>query len=131
VLERCVLVSIVFVADLVDWWRFFDCGHDTAMTLLLNHESVQTGGHPASVELFADSGSIVHLLFGMLAGSYMVAPKDSVLMLAAFTGYQVSQAQSGESWSRTGGEFLEFAIGMLLGSQARGIWNGVRRIAVN
>lgn len=95
------------------------------MTFLLNNESVKTGGYPASVELFAGPGSIAHLLFGMVAGSDAVTPKESVMMLAAFTGYQVSQAQSGEPWTRTGGEFLEFALGMLLGSQAKWLWGSV------
>lgn len=83
-------------------------------TLTLNNESVKTGGYPATVELFAGPGSITHFLVGMLAGSDILTPKASVMLLAAFTGYQVSQAQSGEPWSRTGGEFIEFAIGMLL-----------------
>jgi hypothetical protein len=39
------------------------------------------------------------------------------MLFAAFTGYQISQAGSGEPWSRIGGEFIEFALGMLLGSQ--------------
>src|SRR5215471_1917742 len=83
------------------------------LNLTLNNESVKTGGFPAQVKLFDGVGSIAHMLFGFLAGSDVVTPKESVMMLAAFIGYQVSQAQSGEPWSRTGGEFLEFALGML------------------
>jgi hypothetical protein len=85
------------------------------MYLTLNSESVKTGGYPAVVEMFAGDGTLTHMLLGLLAGSDLLTPKDSVIALAAFTGYQVSQAQSGEPWSRTGGEFIEFGLGMLLG----------------
>lgn len=89
------------------------------LDLTLNNESVQTGGYPATVTMFDGAGSIAHLLFGFLTGSDVVSPKTAVVLLAAFIGYQVSQAQSGEPWSRTGGEFLEFALGMLGGMSMR------------
>jgi hypothetical protein len=85
------------------------------LELALNSESAKTGGYPATVEMFADAGSFVHVLVGYLAGSKIASPKLSVAVLAAFIGYQVSQAESGEPWSRTGGEFLEFALGFLGG----------------
>lgn len=91
------------------------------MNLLLNNESVKTGGHPAAVTVFSDSGSLVHLLFGFLCGSDWISPKGSVMLLSGFIGYQVSQAESGEPWSRTGGEFLEFALGML-GAMSMRYW---------
>lgn len=81
--------------------------------LALNAETLATGGYPSEVTVFDGPGSIAHVLFGFLAGSNVVTPKEAVMMLAAFAGYQVSQAQSGEPWSRTGGEFLEFALGMM------------------
>jgi hypothetical protein len=56
----------------------------------------------------------------MLAGSEVLTPKQAVLLLAAFTGYQLSQAQSGEPWSSTGGEFIEFALGMAASMAWRG-----------
>ena len=68
--------------------------------------------HPAKLDVFADAGSIAHITAGFLAG-FIPAPYE-VATLAVFTGYQVSQAETGESWQRTGGEFIEFAIGILL-----------------
>lgn len=85
------------------------------MNVALNSETIQTGGHPAEVQIFTDSGSWLHFGFGLIAGSTEVSAKEALIMFAAFTGYQLSQAQSGEQWSRTGGEFLEFALGMLAG----------------
>ena len=85
------------------------------LELTLNPASVAAGGTPATVELFAGSGSFFHLMVGYLAGSQIVTPKLSTAILSAFIGYQVSQAAAGESWSRTGGEFLEFALGFLGG----------------
>lgn len=73
------------------------------------------GGFPAQVTLFEWPGSLGHLLYGFLCGSDWVTPKTAVMLLAGFIGYQVSQAQAGEPWSRTGGEFLEFGLGMLAG----------------
>ena len=70
-----------------------------------------SGGIPATIAMFTDSGSLFHLAIGYLAGS--VTPKMAIAILAAFIGYQVSQAQAGESWTRTGGEFLEFTLGFL------------------
>lgn len=84
------------------------------MTWLLNESGVaMTGASPACVQVFTDSGSFAHVLLGMLAGSNLLSPKDAVLLATGFAGYQLSQAQ-GVAWSRTGGELIEFAIGMLL-----------------
>jgi hypothetical protein len=82
------------------------------LRLTLNSESE---GYPATVEMFAGPGSFIHLAIGYLAGSRIASPKLSLAILAGFAGYQVSQAASGESWSRTGGEFLEFTLGFLGG----------------
>lgn len=84
------------------------------MTWLLNQDGAQNGASPACVQLFTDSGSLAHLLLGAIAGSEFLTPRDSVIAATAFTGYQLSQAD-GVAWSRTGGELVEFAIGMLLG----------------
>lgn len=89
------------------------------MTVQLNSAN---GGCPAAVDMFSDAGSVWHLGLGMLAGSDLVTPSEKVMLFAAFTGYQVSQAESGETWCRIGGEFIEFALGMLLGTQAKGLW---------
>ena len=86
------------------------------MNLVLNSSS---GGYPAQVTVFDDIGSLGHLLFGFLAGSGAVTSKTAIALLAGFIGYQVSQAQAGEPWSRTGGEFIEFALGMLGGMSMR------------
>lgn len=85
------------------------------MNVLLNSETVQAGGHPAEVQIFTDAGSLLHFGLGYVAGSRAVLGKEAAMILAAFIGYQLSQVQSGEQWSRTGGEFLEFALGMLAG----------------
>jgi hypothetical protein len=50
---------------------------------------------------------------GWVAGQL---PASQALTLAViFTGYQVSQTPSGETWGRVGGELLEFGLGMLAG----------------
>ena len=72
---------------------------------------------PAVVELFDGPGSLFHVGIGYVAS----LNKDyAVPIFAGFAGYQVSQAQSGESWESTGGEFIEFAIGYLLGMWTKG-----------
>jgi hypothetical protein len=83
------------------------------MTLRLNGEG-GVNHHAACLDMFEDTGSLMHLLAGVLAGSTLVSPKDAVLGLAAFAGYQLSQAQDGEPFSRIGGELVEFALGMYL-----------------
>jgi hypothetical protein len=80
------------------------------MQLLLNNPAVS---YPAQVQMFCDAGSVAHFLYGMVAGSDVVGSRGAVVMLSLFIGYQVSQLEAGASWSRTGGEFLEFAVGML------------------
>jgi hypothetical protein len=82
------------------------------MQLLLNNDAISV---PARVEMFCDPGSIVHFLYGLVAGSDVVGSKGAIIMLALFIGYQISQLQAGASWSRTGGEFMEFSLGMLGG----------------
>lgn len=84
------------------------------MTWLLNPQAAQCGVAPAAIEAFTDSGSGWHLLLGYFAGSEFLTPKDATILALGFTGYQLSQAQWGVPWSRTGGELIEFALGMLL-----------------
>lgn len=84
------------------------------MTWLLNQQGVQCGAAPAAVEAFTDLGSVAHLALGYIAGSDWLTGKDTVMFATAFAGYQLSQAQWGVPWSRTGGELIEFALGMLL-----------------
>ena len=74
--------------------------------------------HDASVDIFSDSMSFFHVGYGILAG--LQTPTILASMVAAFTGYQVSQAQSNEPWERTGGEFIELALGL-------GIAAGIKR----
>lgn len=90
------------------------------MNVLLNGETAAAGGHPAEVQIFTDTGSLLHFGLGWIAGSPAVSAKEAVMLLAAFIGYQLSQVETGEQWSRTGGEVLEFALGMLAG----GLMNG-------
>ena len=75
---------------------------------------------PAKCELFCDSGSVAHVLYGAVAGSDVVSAKGALIMLALFVGYQITQLQAGASWTRTGGELLEFGIGMLGGMALEG-----------
>ena len=84
------------------------------MTLGLNNCGTAAGIHCANVELFSDGGSVCHMALGFLAGTDLFKPKDAVILLGAFAGYQISQANGGEPWGRIGGELLEFVIGMLL-----------------
>jgi len=72
------------------------------------------GPHPAEVQVFSDAMSIAHVGWGMLAAVMSSPYREALLM--AFTGYQVSQTASGESWQRTGGEFIELALGLCAGS---------------
>lgn len=68
------------------------------------------GSHPAHVELFSDVGSVFHIAIGAAAA---VLPGEWALVLAAaFIGYQISQVATGATWERTGGELIEFALGM-------------------
>lgn len=66
--------------------------------------------HPANVDLFCDFGSVMHVAVGAAAGA--LDPQYALLIFAIFLGYQLSQASAGQSWSRTGGEVMEFALGM-------------------
>jgi hypothetical protein len=76
-----------------------------------------SGLHPAVVEVFTDYGSFAHVALGVAAafapGTYQLAASF------AFLGYQVSQVGTGASWPRTGGELLEFALGLVLGHLAQ------------
>jgi hypothetical protein len=79
---------------------------------------LSTGDHPAIAEVFADyPASFLHLVYGFVAG--LVTPPIGMGMTALFTGYQVTQAQTGEPWERTGGEFLELGAGILLAAMVK------------
>jgi len=83
------------------------------MTLRLNGDGFENH-YPACLDMFEGGGSLLHIMAGLAAGSELLTPKEAVIALAAFTGYQLSQAQSGEPFSRIGGELVEFALGMFL-----------------
>ena len=70
--------------------------------------------HRANVAICTDGGSLAHLLAGFISG--LLPHPFSLGAFALFTGYQVSQHQSGASWSRTGGEFIEFGLGAMASS---------------
>jgi hypothetical protein len=74
--------------------------------------------HTANLEIFDDPMSWLHVGWGVLAGLQNMATMGS--MLALFTGYQVSQAQTLEPWQRTGGEFIEMAVGLSIAAFMRG-----------
>jgi hypothetical protein len=73
--------------------------------------------HPANVDLFSDWYSLIHVLMGWISG---VLPEPySLGAMAFYAGYQVSQAGSGEPWSRTGGELIEYGIGLMIAGSRR------------
>ena len=74
--------------------------------------------HPANVDIFSDIYSAVHVALGAIVGN--LPPNDQLMAFSLFIGYQLSQIGSGESFERTGGEFIEFATGVLLSSFGRG-----------
>ena len=82
------------------------------MILTLSNEE-----HPAIIDIFSDGMSWLHLGYGVLAG--MQDPPMLASMVAMFTGYQVSQAQTKEPWERTGGEFVELGVGLAIASIIR------------
>lgn len=69
--------------------------------------------HPACLSVFAGPGAFFHFLLGWMAAQLEPAP--AIALSVMFTGYQVSQAGSGEVWSSTGGELVEFGLGILAG----------------
>lgn len=71
-----------------------------------------TNGHTANLDIFTDVGSILHVGLGWCAAK--LPATDAVMIATMFTGYQLSQHDSGESWARIGGELLEFGLGMLV-----------------
>ena len=71
--------------------------------------NLTTMGMSAQPVAFTDEGSAAHVAIGFLAG--YVSPAWGLALLAAFVGYQLSQASQGVSWQRTGGEVIEFAVG--------------------
>lgn len=70
-------------------------------------------GHKACLSIFVGQGAIFHFGLGWLAAT--LDPTVTTAVSMAFVGYQISQAQTGETWSSTGGELLEFALGLLMG----------------
>ena len=77
-------------------------------TLQIN--PVIPGWTPATIDVFTDIGSAFHVLLGVVAAS--CPPDWGLLILAAFAGYEATKAANGESWSRIGGVWVEFAAGM-------------------
>ena len=71
---------------------------------------VLPGWTPATIDVFTDFGSAFHVLLGAVAAS--VPPDWAILILAAVAGYDATKAANGESWSRIGGVWVEFAAGM-------------------
>jgi len=79
------------------------------MTLTLSNPG---NPHPAIVQVFQGWGTPFHIALGFLSG--MLNTPLSAAALAAFTGYQVAQIQTGQTFQATGGDILEFAIGLAL-----------------
>lgn len=71
---------------------------------------IDTSYHPPCLHMFTDMGSLGHLVLGYFAGQ--LNGGDALAIFSVFTGYQLSQSASGESWPRIGGELLEFGLGM-------------------
>lgn len=78
----------------------------------LSPACLDTSYHPPSFCVFTDAGSLGHLALGWFAGT--LSGPDALALFAIFTGYQLSQSHTGESWPRIGGELLEFGLGMLV-----------------
>jgi hypothetical protein len=72
------------------------------------------GYHHPIFEAWTDFGSIVHVAGGWFIAKKL-SPMQALAVITIWTGWQIAQTQSGESWSRVGGELLEFGLGMLLG----------------
>lgn len=68
--------------------------------------------HPPDFHVFTDIGSLGHVALGWFAGG--LSGTDALAIFSIFTGYQLSQSVSGETWSRIGGELLEFGLGMVI-----------------
>ena len=80
------------------------------MNGLAQFVTLSNANHPACVEIFSDWGSFFHVAAGAVVATL---PAEWALIVAlAFTGYQISQIASGQSYQRTGGELIEFALGM-------------------
>lgn len=68
------------------------------------------GPHPARVDVFSDLGSVFHVALG--AAAALMPIEWAAVLSFAFLGYQLSQVATGTTWERTGGELIEFALGM-------------------
>jgi hypothetical protein len=77
--------------------------------------NAQDNPHPARVEVFPlDWGTVGHVLYG--AGCAFIPSPYREAALMAWIGYHLSQHDAGESWARTGGEFIELATGLVIGA---------------
>lgn len=66
----------------------------------------------ASVDVFADRGSIFHVALGAVAGA--LSGQWVVALSVAFAGYELAKLGSGESVSRVAGTMIEFGLGALM-----------------
>lgn len=85
---------------------------DPCCSVSSDNPSTINNEHTAVVDVFAGPGRFWHVAIGFLAG-LLGSPLD-MAVFAGFAGYQVSQAQTGEPWQATGGEFFEFGLGVVL-----------------
>ena len=69
---------------------------------------------PAGLTAFNSPGSFWHTLLG--AGAAMLPGAWPVAGLSAFAGYEFSKVEGGKSFGQIAGAFLEFALGLALGS---------------
>lgn len=79
---------------------------------LVTCPSTNAPEHAAEFSMFCDAGSVAHVALGFFAGT--LEPRPALALFGAFVAYQISQAQTGESWTRTAGEVLEFSLGIML-----------------
>ena len=75
--------------------------------------------HPAAVQVFSDPESLCHVVVGWFAGR--LPPHWAIALTTAFAGYQLSQANTQESFARIGCELLEFAVGVTLAQFTRSL----------
>lgn len=68
--------------------------------------------YTASVDVFADRGSVFHIALGAVAGA--LSGQWAVALSVAFAGYELAKLGSGENVGRIAGTMIEFGLGALL-----------------
>ena len=80
------------------------------MGMAITIPPLEPGWTPATLDVFTDFGSALHVAYGALAASVPIS--FGVVLFAVMAGYEATKSAGGESWQRIGGVWVEFAIGM-------------------